>query len=340
MYTTKTMLIEFKGYKNKSLILLSALLASSVLLSSKAYSQGTTTLTNPLVPGAYSQMPLVPAPLGRPPAPGNNGSTPLPPPVGMTGAPTGIPSIPAIPSNQLGSSFSGLNFPATNPLGLPPGVANLIYAPLVPSSPSVTGAALPSINGFGNPAQSTLLQPTGGYAGTGGYYSTIPKIRRLGTNKTTQYELRGRTAVLGGGGNSQDEVTQFGPLAGYGVVNGVPTGGGYNNGPAGSNNANRVSSMDLGGGMRTRLGGAVLSTGKTVQDLNGYNVLYGNATPTLGAHLSTDFGQGASTAFSSVGRTPSYTTDFGFPLRPQTSLNAHPNEPGRIGVTSGVLTNF
>jgi hypothetical protein len=335
MYTMYKNLMKSKG----KAILFAAFIALSLLQAPKAYSQGAVTLRNPLVSGASSQMPLVPAPRGFAPAPGS-GPTSLPPPVGMIGSPTLIPSIPAMPSNNIGSGFSGIGLPISPATALPPGVWGPLLTPFIPNSPSTPGVARPMLQGFSNPAAASVVQPTGGYAGTGGYYSTIPKIRRLGTNKSVQYERRGRYSVFGGGGNAQDGVTQFGPLAGFGLINGVPTGPGYNKGPAGSNSDNFNKSIDLGGGMRTKVGGQVLSTGKTVQDLNGYNVLYNNGVPGLGAHLSTEFGQGARTAYSSVGRIPNRSTDFGFPLRPQTGLNAHPNEPGRFLPQQAVLTNF
>ena len=191
-----------------------------------------------------------------------------------------------------------------------------------------------------NPAEYSKVQYTGGYPGTGGYYTTIPKIRRLGTQETAQYERRGAYSYLGGGGNSQDEVTLTGPLAGYGLPNGVPTGVGYNKGPAGSNNDLFNKSIDLGGGMRQKFGTQVISNGKTVQDLNGLNVFYGNSVPSLGATRSTEFGQGAPLAYTSVGRNYSLTTDFGFPLTPQCPANSPPAEPNHTIPQTGVLTNF
>ena len=337
MYTIHSQIIESKS--KKSIPLFTALMALSFLHMPEAYSQGAVTLRNPLVPGASSQMPGVPAPRGFSPPPGS-GPTPVGVSPGMIGPPTLIPSIPAIPSNQLGSAFSGIGLPISPATALPPGVWGPLLTPFIPKSPSTPGPAPGMLKGFSNPAALSTVQPIGGYAGTGGYYGTIPKIRRLNTQKTTQYERRGHMSFLGGGGNSQDEITQFGPLAGFGVINGVPTGPGYNKGPAGSNSDNFNKSIDLGGGMRTKLGGAVLSTGKSVQDLNGYNVLYGNATPSLGANLSTEYGQGAPLAYTSVGRGYNRTTDFGFPLRPQQGLNAHPNEPLHTLPQQAVLTNF
>jgi len=196
------------------------------------------------------------------------------------------------------------------------------------------------LQGFGNPSQQAFIQPQGGYAGTGGYYTTIPQIRRLGTSKTSQWGRRGRVSFLGGGGNGQDIITQFGPLAGFGIINGVPTGPGYNKGPAGSNNDNYNKSIDLGGGMRTKIGGAICSTGKTIQDQNGLNVLRNNPTVGLSNHQSTEFGQGAARAFSSVGTIPNRTTDFGFPYRQFSAANVGGQKTGQLLAPRGVITNF
>ncbi len=339
MYTKHNQNIESKS--KKSATLLTALMALSLVHIPEALAQGAVTLRNPLVPGASSGLPGVPAPTGFAPPPGA-GPTSLPIIPGMTGPPTLIPSIPAIPSNNIGSVFSGIGLPISPATALPPGVWGPLLTPFIPNSPSTPGVnpAPYGLKGLGNPAMPTQVQPIGGLAGTGGYYGTIPKIRRLGTQKTAQYERRGHMSFLGGGGNSQDEITQFGPLAGFGVINGVPTGPGYNKGPAGSNSDNFNKSIDLGGGMRTKVGGVVLPVGKSVQDLNGYNVLYGNAVPSLGANLSTEFGQGAPLAYTTAGRGYNRTTDFGFPLRPQTGLNAHPNEPLHTLPQTAVETNF
>ncbi len=339
MYTLHKQVIESKT--KKSAALCTALLALSMLHMPEAYSQGAVTLRNPLVPGASSQMPGVPAPTGFAPPPGC-GPTPYPVTPGMIGPPTLIPSIPAIPSNNIGSVFSGIGLPISPATALPPGVWGPLLTPFIPNSPSTPGVnpAPYGLKGFANPAAATQVQPIGGLPGTGGYYSTIPKIRQINTQKTAQYERRSHISFLGGGGNSQDEITQFGPLAGFGVINGVPTGPGYNKGPAGSNSDNFNKSIDLGGGMRTKVGGQVLSTGKSVQDLNGYNVLYGNATPSLGANLSTEYGQGAPLAYRTVGRGYTRSTDFGCPLRPQSGLNAHPNEPLHTLPQKAIETNF
>ncbi len=315
------------------------LTALSLFYAQQAYAQVAATLRDPLVPGASSQMPLVPAPKGLLPPPGS-GLIPGRVTPGMIGPPTLIPSIPAIPSNSIDSSFSGIGLPISPAIALPPGTWGPLLTPFLPPSSSTPGPAPGMLKGYGNPAELTRVQPAGGLPGTGGYYSTIPNIRRLGTQETAQYERRGRYSILGGGGNGQDEVTLTGPLAGYGIPNGVPTGVGYHVGPAGSNIDNYNKSIDLGGGMRQKFGNVVLSNGKTVQDQNGLNVLYGNGVPSLGATRSTEFGQGAPLAFTSVGRNYSLSTDFGFPLTPQCPYNSPPAEPNHTIPQTGVETNF
>lgn len=352
--------------KSRAAMLLAAVSALSVMLTPKAFAQGFSTVWDPLTPRASAQMPMVPAPNGAIP-PIGSGATPLPPPVGMVGPPTLIPSIPSIPANQIGSSFSGVGLPTALPMSLAPsslpgGWAQSLF-PFIPQQNSTPGPArtmLQNNNTSPNPAMMSAVMPVGGLPGTGGYYSTIPKLRRtqglpaLGTNGSYQYELRSRYALLGGGGNSQDIVTQFGPLAGLGQVNGIPTGVGYNKGIAGSNNDLFNKSIDLGGGMRMKMGNAKLSTGKTVQDLNGLSALYtssaGSTVPVGGtnigyaglasSYVTTDYGQGARVAFPSAGQGINRTTDFGFHLMPQTAFNAHPNEPGHLAPQQAVLTNY
>ncbi len=352
MYTNQ--ITEFKS--KKSIPLFAALVAFSLLHMPAAYGQVATTLRDPLVHGASSGLPGVPAPMGFATAPGS-GPIPLPTTPGMIGPPTLIPSIPAMPSNQIGSGFSGIGLPISPATALPPGTWGPLLSPFIPNSPSTPGVnpAPYGLKGLNNPAIPSQVMPGGGgvgggLPGTGGYYTTVPQVRRLGTQKSAQYELRGRRSMLGGGGYGgvsgnglrgvQDEITQTGPLSGFGLINGIPTGVGYNKGIAGTNIDNYNKSIDLGGGMRTRVGGVVLPLGKTIQDNNGYNVLYGNATPSLGASLSTEYGQGAPLAYTTAGRGYNRTTDFGFPLTPQMGLNAHPNEPLHTLPQNAIETNF
>src|SRR5271169_1789399 len=109
--------------------------ALSLFYAQQAYGQGATTLHNPLVPGASSQMPLLPAPTGRLPAPGS-GLTPARVTPGMTGAPTLLPSIPAIPANSIDQSFTGIGLPISPSVALPPGVWGPLLTPFIPASSS------------------------------------------------------------------------------------------------------------------------------------------------------------------------------------------------------------
>src|SRR6185437_4294761 len=156
--------------------------------------------------------------------------------------------------------------------------------PIIPAPPSTPGADPGNLTAPAdsfNPAADENINPDGGIPGTGGFCTTIPTLRRGGQD-TTQWELRGRNSVLGGlgGDGSQDEVTRLGPMSGWGVPFGVPTGDGLRN-----------SSIDLGGGVRMAIGGAKISTGSSVQDY-GLSSMRFNAIPSLDARQSTEFGQG------------------------------------------------
>jgi hypothetical protein len=193
---------------------------------------------------------------------------------------------------------------------------------------------LQSPPGFIVPSQELGVLPFGGLPGTGGYNTTINKIRR-GGQQTHQFEERARFSFLGGGGNSQDEITQFGALAGFGVPFGVPTGNAYNNGPAGSNNDNRNSSLDFGGGQRFEIGGVVIPTGQTIQDC-GLSAERNNVIGALQAQQSTEFGQGrhAEPIFSNT------TTDFGFPYKIFNPANVGYQKTGQYLNPNAVETNF
>src|SRR5262249_28954410 len=162
------------------------------------------------------------------------------------------PWVPAVPSNSMGcEGTTGIPLPVSPAIALPPGVLGPALTPIIPHPMSTEGAEPPYLyvdgdnpTGLVMPSEIVQVNPGGGLPGTGGYHTTIPKVRR-GGQETVQWEQRGLFSTLGGGGNSQDEVTELGPLAGLGVPFGVPTGFGYNKGPAGSNNDLRLSSLDL-----------------------------------------------------------------------------------------------
>ena len=289
----------------------------------------TTTTKAPLVSGASSTPPLIPAPEGQPPAVGD-GSTPSPVVPGMTGPPTLLPWVPAIPSNQIDQSFSGIPMPVTPAVESPPGVLGPALTPVIPEPPSTPGVdpgSLTAPAGSVNPAAEVPIDPAGGIPGTGGYCTTIPTQRR-GGQETHQYELRGYNSSMGGlpDDGSQDIVELLGPMAGWGMPFGIPTGNGLRN-----------SSIDLGGGMRMDPPGSdtTISTGSSVQDY-GLSSTRDNPMPALNASQSTEFGQG-------LRRVPiesSKTTDFGMPFSQYSPANVTPEKQDQLLVPTAIITNF
>jgi hypothetical protein len=284
-------------------------------------------LRDPLVNGASMGLPFIPAPSGAPPAFGD-GPTPAPLVPGATGAPTLTPWVPAVPANTIGRSTSGIPIPFSPAIETGPGVLGPLLTPFIPSPPSTPGAdpgSLQAPPGYINPALQTNINPDGGIPGTGGYCTTIPTVRR-GGQSTKQYELRGRNSGLGGigGDGSQDQVTELGPMAGYGIPYGVASGNGMRN-----------SSIDLGGGMRFNVGGTTISTGNTIQDYGDSAMRY-NGIPALQAQQSTEFGQG-------MHRLPIYsskTTDFGFPYTQFNPANVGYQKRNQLMTPTAVQTNF
>jgi hypothetical protein len=268
----------------------------------------------------------------------------------MIGPPT-LPSwIPSVPSNSINSSSSGIGLPVAPSIASPPGTLGPLLTPFIPSSPSTPGVNPGILQNPGasvyNPALQTGVVPGGGtypvggtpgigvLPGTGGYATTIPKIRRSGQT-TTQYELRGRQAILGGGGTSQDEITQFGSLAGWGVPYGVPTGNGYNNVGQGLNTSNRNSAIDLGGGLTTKVGGVKIPLGQTVQDY-GASALRGNGIGALSANQQTEFGQG----LRRTGIANNRTTDFGTHYSNFSAANVGIQDSSALLPPKAIETNF
>jgi hypothetical protein len=310
-------------------------------LSQAAFAQGLSTLRDPLIPGARETPPIIPAPDGPLPPPGC-GPTPFGVTPGMAGSPGFEPWVPFVPSNSLGpDGTSFVPLPVAPPIALPPGVLGPALTPFIPHEESTPGAAPPYVYVDGNnpsglvaPESVVPVNQGGGLPGTGGYNTTISKVRR-GGQQTHQWEERGLYSTLGGGGNSQDEVTEFGALAGLGVPFGVPSGNAYNKGPAGSNNDLRLSDIDLGGGMRMEVGGTKISTGSSLQDY-GDSYMRNNTILGLTAHQSTEFGQG-------MRREPvtgSSTTDFGCRLQQANPLNVGYQKTGQLLNPNAVETNF
>jgi len=286
------------------------------------------TLRTPLIQGQPSGAPFQPPIEGAPPAIGD-GPTPVGVTPGMGGPPTLLPWVPAIPANQIDNSFSGIPLPVSPAVVSPPGVLGPALTGIVPQSPSTPGVDPGSLQApFGsfNPAQEVNIIPSGGLAGTGGYYTSIPTVRR-GGQETRQWDLRGRNSMIGMGPDdgSQDNIERLGPWAGWGTVTGVPTGDGL-----------RHSSIDLGGGMRFQAGGdTVIPTGSTIQDF-GLSATRNNPIGALSANQSYEFGQGRR-------RIPMYsskTTDFGLPYTLFSPANVTAQKTGQRQLPSAVITNF
>ncbi len=292
-----------------------------------AYAQVSNDLRDPMIPGAASSAPFIPAAPGLPP-PIGNGPTPAPVTPGMGGPPTLLPWVPAVPANNIDLSNTGLSIPMGPPIATPPVVLGPLLTPFSPPPPSPPGPApgeLTAPAASFNPAELTVVDPGGGLPGTGGFATTIPTIRR-GGQQSHQWELRGRNASLipGLGDGSQGEVTQLGPYAGYGLPFGVPTGDGLRN-----------SSIDLGGGQSFKVGGTKLSTGTGVQDY-GLNPERNSSIIGIQSQQSTEFGQG-------LRREPIYSsnsTDFGFPYKQFLPANENPQKVGQLLPPTAVETNF
>jgi hypothetical protein len=279
------------------------MVALSLGLNQFALAQGTTTLRNPLLPGADSTPPLGTAPDGAPPHPGD-GPT-------HTGGLTYPEQVPLIPSNQIDQ---GNNFVALPPTSLvsPPGVLGpSLSVPPPPSTPGADPGSLTAPASSFNPAEELNIIPSGGIPGTGGFATTIPTARR-GGQQTRQYELRGLNSQIGGGtgDGAQDNVELLGGLAGWGVPYGVPTGSGGAGDPRRNGDGLRNHSIDLGGGMRMGAG------------------------PTQ-ALQTTEFGQG-------LRRVPIFShksTDFGFPLTQWSPANVSPQDRHPL-LPTAIITNF
>ncbi len=293
--------------------------------SQSCSAQMSATLRNPLVPCAPANAPFVPAPEGQPP-PIGDGPTPVPVTPGMGGSPELKPWVTSIPSNTIDQYSSGIPLPVSPGVVSPPGVLGPALSPFIPPPPSTPGpdpGQLTAPMGSFNPAQLVNVMPGGGLPGTGGYYTTIPTVRR-GGQETHQWGYRGRNSVMGGGGDSQDEVTRLGPWAGWGVPYGVPTGDGLRN-----------NSIDLGGGMRYSVGGVKIPTGTSLQD---YGLSSTRDCPVEGinAQQSFEFGQG----WRRIPLYSSNTTDFGLPYMQFNPANTNPQKMDQLMVPSAIETNF
>lgn len=315
------------------------------LVGQSAFAQGTTTLHTPLVPGAPSGAPGVAVPPSFPP-PIGSGPVPLPVTPGETMPPTFEPWNLNYPSNRIDMGNSGIGVPIAPPVALPPGVVGPLLTPVTPSAPSTPGPApayLQAPPGFINPSQQIAVPVGGKYPGEGGYFTTINKVPR-GGQVSQQFEYQGMPAVLGGAGHpivpgapnmGMDILQQFGGLAGLGIINGVPTGNGYNKGLPGTNNSNQLSTIDFGGGLVTKVGGSKIPLGKTVQDY-GTSAFFNNGIGALSSRPSTEFGQGIHRTGINYNR----STDFGFYRQPANPANVPPQRPNYADPPKAIETNF
>ncbi|MBA4077282.1 MAG: hypothetical protein C0508_19790 [Cyanobacteria bacterium PR.023] len=286
-----------------------------------------TTLRTPLVIGQPAGLPFQAPIEGAPPAIGD-GPTPVGVNPGMLSSPELMPWVPAIPANQIDNNFSGIPLGISPAIVSPPGVLGPSLTGIVPQSPSTPGTdpgSLTAPMGSINASQEVNIMPSGGFAGTGGYNTSIPYQRR-GGQETAQWGYRGRNSMIGGfgGDGSQDNVTRMGPWAGWGTVTGVPTGNGL-----------RSGSIDLGGGQRFQAGGAIIPTGSSIQDF-GLSNTRNNPIAALEANQSYEFGQG-------MRRIPMYsskTTDFGLPYTQFSPGNVTAQKTGQRQLPTGVITNF
>jgi len=320
---------------------IAASLALSASALAPAFAQGTSTLRNPLIPGAQSTGPGIPAADGMPP-PVGSGPTPVGVNPGMTGDPTLEPWVPSIPANSINEANSGVSLPVTPAVESPPGVLGPALTGFVPPAPSTPGAdpgmlqVPPASTNTFNPAQQVGLDPNGGLPGTGGYNSSIPNARR-GGQSVMQYERRGLDVAYGAGsgakGHIQDNLARFGPLAGAGIVDGVPNGTEFAR--HGGSKGLRISAIDLGGGQRLKFGGVKISTGSSLQDY-GLSDTRHNSIAALRAHRSTEFGQGRHDAQSPYS---SNTTDFGGNFKQFSPANETPQKLDQLLPPKGVETD-
>ena len=147
-------------------------------------------LRDPLINGATSQAPFIPARRGMPPPVGDS-STPAPVTPGMLGPGTLLPWVPAVPANDIDLGFSGIPLGVAPAIETPPGVLGPLLTPVIPRPQSTPGHDPGNLwapaTSF-NPAADELINPNGGIPGTGGFCTTIPTLRR-GGQETQQFEI-------------------------------------------------------------------------------------------------------------------------------------------------------
>ncbi len=131
---------------------LAAALASTAWLASPAGAQEYMTLRDPYIPGAIVTPPMMEAPAGNPPPPGD-GMTPLPVTPGMLGGPLPPPS--QVPMPPVGPCDQSLVNSYAQPYLTPP-----------PSTPGSDPGILPgTTSGYKPPAIVTTVSGAGGLQG-------------------------------------------------------------------------------------------------------------------------------------------------------------------------------
>jgi hypothetical protein len=130
--------------------------AASLPVLAQGYgSPGSTTLRDPLIPGASWTSPGVPAAPGLPP-PIGSGAVPMPINPGQLGGPTFEPWVPYIPANQIDQPSSRVNVPFAPATALPPGAAGpMINSPPPPSTPGADPGILRM------PSSAAIVTPSG-----------------------------------------------------------------------------------------------------------------------------------------------------------------------------------
>jgi len=148
----------------RALLSLASAMASFLILSPISMAQISTTLRNPLIPGAQYTDPYE-APALMPVPPPGSGPTPLGVTPGQTGDPTLPPWVTNMPSYTINQQNSQLNLPYDASVATPPGVLGPMLAPYIPAPPSTPGAdpgILLTVGNYPTSAVEVQVCPGGG----------------------------------------------------------------------------------------------------------------------------------------------------------------------------------
>ena len=157
-------------FNSRILKTVTSALALSLTLGQSAFAEydgpGTTTLRNPLVPGAQFTAPNTAPTASAPPPPGS-GTTPVGVTPGMTDSPTLPPSVLSIPADQIDQSNSqqSLPFDPSN-LSAPRVLGKSLTVPSPPSTPGTDPGMFPGPIDFTPPPAAVVpINPEGGMPG-------------------------------------------------------------------------------------------------------------------------------------------------------------------------------